>query len=43
MIKGDDALTEISPLEAKWDQQKSIQTLQSASRDENYANAYVTI
>ena len=24
MIKGDDALTEISPFEAKWDEQKSI-------------------
>ena len=24
MIKGDDALTEISPFQAKWDEQKSI-------------------
>ena len=24
MIKGDDALTEISPFEAKWDEQNSI-------------------
>ena len=28
MIKGDDTLTEISPFEAKWVEQKSIQTLQ---------------
>ena len=28
MIKEDDALTEFSPFEAKWAQQKSIQTLQ---------------
>ena len=41
MIKGDDALTEISPFEAKWDEQNSIQTLQAAYRDENHANAYV--
>ena len=28
MIKGDDTLTEISPFEVKWVEQKSIQTLQ---------------
>ena len=28
MIKGGDTLTEISPFEAKWVEQKSIQTLQ---------------
>ena len=28
MIKGDDTLTEFSPFEAKWEEQKSIQTLQ---------------
>ena len=35
MIKGDDTLTEFSPFEGKWVEQKSIQT-----RDENYTNAY---
>ena len=28
MIKGDDTFTEFSPFEAKWVEQKSIQTLQ---------------
>ena len=38
MIKGDDTLTEFSPFEGKWVEQKSIQT-----PDENYTNAYVPI
>ena len=38
MIKADDTLTDFPPFEAKWVEQKSIQT-----RDENYTNAYVPI
>ena len=41
--QGDDALTEVSYFDAKWDEQKLIQTLQAACREENYANAYVPI
>ena len=36
-------LTEMSPFEAKLDEQKSIETLQPACQDENHANAYVQI
>ena len=43
MIKGDDVLTEISPFEAKWDEQKLIWTPQAACGNKNYANAYVPI
>ena len=35
LIEGDDTLTEFSPFEGKWVEQKSIQT-----RDEIYTNAY---
>ena len=38
MIKLDDTLTEFSPFEGKWVEQKSIQT-----RDENYTNTHVPI
>ena len=42
MMQGGDTLTEISPFEAKWVEQKSINT--SGWRDENYyTNAYVSI
>ena len=41
MIKGDGALTEIPPFEAKWYEQKSIEILQPVCQDENDANAYL--
>ena len=42
MIKRNDALIEVSPFEAKWDEKKiDINTL--AWRDEKYSNAYVAI
>ena len=34
MIKGDGALTEIPPFEAKWYEQKSIEILQPVCQDE---------
>ena len=38
LIEGDDTLTEFSPFEGKWVEQKSIQ-----KRGETYTNAYVPI
>ena len=42
MVKGDDAIAEILSFKAKWDEQKSIKTLQPAWQD-GHANAYVPI
>ena len=38
MIEGDDALSDILPFKAKWDEQISIETL--SWREEIYTNAY---
>ena len=41
MIEWDDALSDILPFKAKWDEQISIETL--SWREEIYTNAYVPI